>query len=161
MERIATAYVSMDGAELLATPLRASWNPGGTYQSAFEILTTGSLTGSPQTLEQVYLGEIQSIFKGVTGYVLTLTARHANGKDLRIWIQNVAATSFGGAHLWRRLEQKKILPGQIVFALGKFSLQTTNSAAVFYSMPIIDARRLWIVDSTQIAPLLLVTANGP
>ena len=154
VERIARAYLAMTGAQLIATPLRAQWNPGGTYASAFNVPGPGTLSQSPQTSELVYVGEISSVYKGKTGYLLTLTYRHADGNELRIWLQNAVAAHPAGQALWKKLQNGQIAPGMLAFALGSFIRQTTSGAVIFYSLPVVDARRVWIVGTTEVQAVL-------
>lgn len=127
--------------------LKASWNPGGTYDSAFVGVDTGTVTDA-RPPERIYFGEIESVFHGRTGYILTLSTRHADGKMLRIWLQNVIATSQApGPQLWAQLTSGEIREGMAVFALGEFVEQAASgNQPNYYSMPVTDAHRVWIVD---------------
>ena len=155
LERIARPYLTMTGPQLRATSLKASWNPGGTYDTAFLVPGPGTVSMSPETEELVYVGDIAAIYKGKSGFLLTLSVKHADGNDLRIWIQNsLASVAPGGPQLWDRLANGSITNGMIIFALGKFARQTTSGTLVYYSMPTVDPRRVWIVDTKQAEALL-------
>ena len=42
----------------------------------------------------------------------------------------------------------------LAFALGKFQKQTVGGGRVYYSMPLTDPRRVWIVDTADVGALI-------
>lgn len=147
VETFARAYVNMTPGIRTTAPLKAPWNPGGTYGSAFVGIDAGSVT-SAQPPERIYFGEIESVFKGRTGFILTLSHRHADGKELRIWLQDVITTTPApGPQLWARLTSGQIKKGMAIFALGAFKEQTpSGNQPNYYSLPVVDAHRVWITE---------------
>lgn len=147
VQAFAEAYIGMSAATRATAALKASWNPGGTYDTAFVGVGAKTVKGT-QPPERIYFGEIATVYPGKSGYVLTLTHRHDDGKLLRIWLQKVIATKPApGPQLWSDLTQGAIKPGMAVFALGEFLEQVSHGNQPNYcSMPITDAHRVWFTD---------------
>lgn len=160
VKRAAIAYLGMTTADLNATEFEATWNPGGTYATAFEVLVDGSITATPETEQRIYLGEVVSAFKGSSGYTVTLSPKHANGKELRLWLQNVIKTVPTGSQLGAALDGELIKPGMLAFALGAFKRQIANGGRVYYSMPLVDPRHMWFVESAEVGALIEEWAAG-
>lgn len=132
----------------------ADWNPGGTYATAFVVVGPAELTAHPVAPERVYVGEVLSVRKGSSGYILTLVARHSSGRETKVWLQkSLQSAPSGGAQLWARLEGGEVMPGMTVFALGAFHFQDIGVDG-FYSLPVIDPRRVWLVSQAKAQSLM-------
>lgn len=146
VEKVARAWLAMPQGNRPRAPFIASWNPGGTYASAFVLVGRTEVVASPQTPERIYVGEVASVARGASGYIVTLTETHRDGRAMKFWLQNsLQAAPAGGAQIWQKLDNKEIAPGMLAFALGEFALQAFGAG--FYSLPVTDARRIWFVDA--------------
>lgn len=154
VQRFAEAYLRMTGPEAKSAALSASWNPGGTYASAFTVLSQKKPSVSP-TPKQIYVGEIAKIHQGDSGFVLELVETHSDRTELRLWLKNeLEHTAPAGPSLWSRLLGGQVTPKMIVFALGAFSQQTSSKRGPYHSLPLIDARLTWIVDVATVQNIL-------
>lgn len=121
VERFASEWKVMTGSACAASELLASWNPGGTFASAFFDLASSSLAGTTPTQKLIFRGTVSKIHKGTTGYSLTLVEKHRDRNELVIWVQSLINTSGpSGTQLWDRLTSGVISVGAEVFALGEF-----------------------------------------
>lgn len=144
VERFAAEWKTMSSSARAVTELRASWNPGGTYGSAFLDLSTTSLADESPTRTAIYCGTIASIWKGKTGYILTLAERHMNGSELCVWVQNhVSASDPSGKRLWANLVAGTVQPGSLVFALGEFAINHRPTTS-WYSLPVASGNHIWV-----------------
>lgn len=153
VEKVARAWLGMSATEAAAEPFEADWNPQGTYQTAFIVAGPKEVTDRPVTPERIYVGEIATVAQGKSGYILTLATRHGDGSELKVWLQNALQTApAGGAQLWKRLQDGNVVPGMLIFALGAFAHQAIGPG--FFSLPVIDSRKVWIVTDAEVQALL-------
>lgn len=154
VERIATHWLRMKPGQTAQQPFEADWNPGGTFATAFVVVGPAELTAHPAAPERVYVGEVLSVRKGASGYILTLLARHGSGREAKVWLQkSLQSAPSGGAQLWARLETGEVVPGMTVFALGAFHFQDIGVDG-FYSLPVIDPRRVWLLSQAKARSLM-------
>lgn len=150
VERFATAWRSMSIHERRNTPLSANWNSGGSYYSAFLPLRYYPKIDLTNRRERIVVGTLASIYKGESGYILTLEETDASGLELKFWIQNAtfnAGTS--GRELHGQLSSIEMNPGYYkgreVFVFGNFRKQhSKNRLREWLSLSINRPSMIWI-----------------
>lgn len=106
-----------------SAPLKAAWNPGGTYGSAFFELSASPPSDSPSTAEHVLVGTVDSIVSGKTGFTIVLHERHGDGLPLWVWLKDIVRANSVGEALWSRLAGKAVSPGGEDLLPRKVSLE--------------------------------------
>lgn len=149
VERFAEAWKSMTVTERNNTELRALWNAGGTYFSGFFPLAYHVGTAIETLGDQIFVGTFKSIIHGKSGYTITLSEKHPDGHDLRIWIQDVSFTvPPNGAGLENILEVfSKSSPTITItlYTFGSFLKQRSQSGNhVWYALPVTHPHQIWI-----------------
>ena len=118
--RFAEKWRQMSSTLRGSTPLDAPWNTGGTYESASADIRSRGPSGSPDSPHAIYIGNIVLVRPIATGFSVTLSANHADGTQLLLWIQNHCKGKVGGSELWSVLAAGAALRQTEVFALGYF-----------------------------------------
>jgi hypothetical protein len=130
-----------------ATRLRAPWNKGGTYDSAFFDLHQVTVQDNIST--RIFVGEIAELIHGTSGYTLVLSQRQTDGRPLWIWLRNsVRGSGSSGAMLFHQLDRKEVPQGSRIFALGRFELHD-REAHSWHSLPIAHGDNIWIPPQTS------------
>lgn len=143
---LAEVWLERTRARCLAAPFAADWNPGGNYETAFEVVTPRSVETSPSP-ERIYVGEISRLWKGNSGHGLTLAARHREGHEITVWLKSSLGEAGSDAKgLAKELRLREVKPGMIVFAFGAFVLQHVLGRT-FYSLAIDKLPHVWVVSA--------------
>lgn len=142
IEPFASAWHLMSKGERIRRPLRAPWNPGGTYETAFFDLVELPLVEDPESQIRIYSGTVEDLRKVPTGYVVALNEIHSGaGHPLWIWIREEVKKSSGGEDLWLALGAG-LRPGTRVCALGSFRFTTRNSGS-WYALAVTGAESFY------------------
>lgn len=145
VQEFARAWRHMSSITRRATMLKADWNPGSNYESAFADIRTDGPSESPITPARIYLATIASVRAIATGFSVTLNASHADGKVLLIWIQTPCKSKVGGRELFSALAAGARLRDAEVFALGFFQFNRANRRGRdWYSLAIAEPNCIWL-----------------
>lgn len=113
--------------------LNAPWNPEGLYSTAF--VPVGE--GFERTDIRIYFCAIKNVRAVRTGIVIELSATHADGAPLLIWVRDTAKTRPGADKFWEMANHPENFAGKTVYALGKFLPQEGKNQR-WHSLPIDD-----------------------
>jgi hypothetical protein len=149
VERFSTAWKAMTVPDRKGSILKATWNGGGTYFSGFHPLWFHTHTSVETLGELIFVGTFNSIVLGSSGYTITLTEKHPDKNDLRIWVQNATFSVHpDGVELHNILAALKVSsPSQpiTIYSFGSFSKQTSSTEKhTYYSLPVNHPHLIWL-----------------
>lgn len=125
---LAHAWLKLSEAERDHTDLKAHWNEGGTYQSAFFDLSSAKEIQAEAQGERVFVGHLKRVASGGRGPSIVLQEKEHSGEELRVWVLPAALqVGLKGAQLQRELDSLAKSPAARVFVLGKFQRKTKDS----------------------------------
>lgn len=148
VESYAIEWLTMTSYEKQSESFDASWNPGGTYFSAFHPIWFYKTTDVTTLGEKIFVGKFKSAMKVKTGYTITLAEKNSSGEELWIWVQSTAFTIGTAGQALEKLliacvQTPSNYVGKQVFALERFTKQSSSSHN-WASLPVVHPHMMWI-----------------
>lgn len=138
VEEFATHWLGMTSAERQTIALKAPWNAGGTYASAFHELAAGDDLATIGI--RIYVGTIASAKSVPSGWLLIASVA-GNALPVEFWVKSAALVTQPGQKLAAKLAN--VSAGSSVFALGAFRRQNISKLHTF-TLPVESHAEIWI-----------------
>lgn len=137
--KFAKEWIDTNADEQRSMPLQASWNPAGTYHSAFNVLHYKRNADFSRSGQKIHVGMLRQVQQNESEYVIVLSETGPGGELVQVIVPLQMLSSVGaGAALQttlRRLSAMAIIPLTQVFALGEFIYDDTNKLSLVVMHP--------------------------
>ena len=137
VESFAKKWLAMNAQTQRSSPLKAPWNPEGSYYTAFHAVAYHRSTDVSATGQKIYVGMLKQVVKTAFGYIVSLSEVNSEGEALEVIVPS-SALLFGTAGAALNL----MLGGLVgrtkttqVFALGTFSLINSGTVSLTVAHP--------------------------
>ena len=146
VERFASEWLNMGVRQRRATAFNAPWNPSGSYYSAFYPIKYFTKNDITTINKKIVVARIGSIFKGRSGYTITLKEKESSNLELKIWVQNITFTKgIKGKQLEDLLENNMSSKNIDIYALGEFLKQISSAGnKEWLSLIVTHPSSIWI-----------------
>lgn len=139
VESFAKKWLAMNAQTQRSSPLAASWNPQGTYHTAFHPFgyTYNATIDASTSGQKIYVGVLKQVLNSASGYIITFLEKNSGGEALEVFVPpEVFLFGPPGSALNSKLGSLvgSTKPSQ-VFALGTFLRSRTGALSLSVAHP--------------------------